>query len=348
VLRGKHEHFEGFHRWLQENRLRKTCELTLDSKENLLPTIEEIRKAQDRIAGVASITPLVDSPSLSKRYGMEIFLKLECFQPIRVFKIRGAYNKLRQTSEKKIIAVSSGNHGIAVAYASRALGKKCTVILPEDAVQEKVDSILEYGAQVIKFGKYHIERDAKARELVKSTGALYVHPFNDFDVIAGQGTCGAEVASQLDDFDSVLVPVGGGGLISGIAIALKSLKPKVKIFGVEPAVSPKLSTSLNEQKLVSVPPAHTIADGIMSSTLGDLTFDACSKYVDGVYSVSEEEILSAMKILIKQARIFPEPASAATLAAIVANKNLERLGRRVVLIISGGNVSQKLLSQLLV
>ncbi len=196
--------------------------------------LADIVEASKRIEGVATKTPLVESPSLSKRFGRRVYLKLECFQPVRVFKIRGAYNKISQLSTKNIVAVSSGNHGMAVAYSSRLLGKKCTVILPETAVQEKVNAIIEYGAEAIKYGKYNTDRDARAKEIISKTGATLVHPFNDPDIIAGQGTCGLEIANQLDDFDSVIVPVGGGGLISGISIAIKSLKPNAKVYGVEP------------------------------------------------------------------------------------------------------------------
>src|SRR5207244_5050562 len=164
-----------------------------------LTDLDYIVAASKRIEGVATKTPLVESPSLSKRFGRRIYLKLECFQPIRVFKIRGAYNKISQLSAKNIVAVSSGNHGMAVAYSSRLLGKKCTVILPETAVQEKVNTIIEYGAEAIKYGKYTTDRDAKAKEIVGKTGATLVHPFNDPDIIAGQGTCGLEIANQLDN-----------------------------------------------------------------------------------------------------------------------------------------------------
>src|SRR5437660_12699471 len=191
-----------------------------------LPTLGDIVAASKRIEGVAAKTPLVESPSLSKRFGRKVSLKLECFQPIRVFKIRGAYNKISQLSSRNIVAVSSGNHGMAVAYGSRLLGKKCTVILPETAVQEKVNTIIEYGAEAVKYGKYTTDRDAKAKEIVSKTGATLVHPFNDPDIIAGQGTCGLEIANQLDDLDSVIVPVGGGGLISGISTAIHSIKQR--------------------------------------------------------------------------------------------------------------------------
>src|SRR6266702_5184349 len=219
---------------------------------NTLPTVEDIRSAASRIDGVASKTPLVESPSLSRILGREVYLKLECFQPIRVFKIRGAYNKISQLTSKKVVAASSGNHGLAVSYSSHLLGKECTVVIPETAVKEKADAIGEYGAEVVKFGKYHSDREAKALEISKETGAAFVHPFNDPDVIAGQGTCGLEIVEQLRQFDSVIVPVGGGGLISGISIAIKSLKPSAKVYGVEPDGTKKMQMSLKARKLVKL------------------------------------------------------------------------------------------------
>jgi threonine dehydratase len=312
-----------------------------------LPGLPEIVEAQRRIAGIATRTPLVESPALSKRFGREVYLKLECFQPIRVFKIRGAYNKISQVSNDKIVAASSGNHGNAVAYVCRLLGKKCTIILPENAVQEKVDMILENGAEVVKYGKTHPEREEKAREIVKNTGATYVHPFNDPLVIAGTGTIGLEITEQLPEFDSVVVPVGGGGLISGIAIAIKAKKPSARIYGAESEVVPKLTAALKAGRIVTVPVLPSVADGLLASSLGDLTFEACTKLLSGAYAVSEQEILSAMGVLVKEAHIFPEPSSAVTLAVLLAGRDTERLGKRVVLVISGGNVSLGLLSKVL-
>src|SRR5260370_36027757 len=152
---------------------------------------------------------------------------------------------MSKISAKKIVAASSGNHGIAVAYSSRMLGKQCTVVVPEAAVKEKVDVIRAYGAEVVKFGKYHSDREEKAREIASQTGAVFVPPFNDRHIIAGQGTCGLEIAQQFDDFDSVIVPVGGGGLISGISIGIKSLKPSAKVFGVEPSCATKMASVLS-------------------------------------------------------------------------------------------------------
>ncbi|MDA4121730.1 MAG: threonine/serine dehydratase [Thaumarchaeota archaeon] len=312
-----------------------------------MPTLADIEAAQTRITGVASRTPLVDSPALSKLLGREVYLKLECFQPIKVFKIRGAYNKVSQIKEKSVVAVTSGNHGIATSYACRAFGKECTVILPENPVKEKADAIAEYGATLMPFGKNVEERMAKAQQIVKATGAAFVHPFNDPTVIAGQGTCGLEITEQLSDFDSIIVPVGGAGLISGIAIAAKARKPRVKVFGAEPMGAPKLKAALDAGKLVSVENPHSIADGLIPPALGDLTYEICSKLVDGAFTLSEEEILAGMKMMIKHARVFPEPSGAVGLSALLANRDVERLGKRVVIVVSGGNVSQKLLCQVL-
>ncbi|HZY94775.1 MAG TPA: threonine/serine dehydratase [Candidatus Bathyarchaeia archaeon] len=313
----------------------------------VLPSLDGIKAAAKRISGVATRTPLVESPALSKKLGRQIYLKLECFQPIRVFKIRGAYNKISQLSAKKIVAISSGNHGLAVAYSSRLLGKKCTVVVPETIVQEKYDAIIENGAEVVKFGKYHADREAKAREIVSKTDATLVHPFNDLDIIEGQGTCGLEICEQLEEVHSVIVPVGGGGLISGISIAVKGLRPFAKVFGVEPSGAAKMQAALKAGMPVLVEPPRSIADGLMPSIVGHLTLEACQKYVDGVFSVSDEEILQAMSILIRSAHIFPEPSGAAGLALLLSERKVEKLGDKVVLVISGGNVSLELLKRTL-
>ncbi len=312
-----------------------------------LPSLDEITAAADRIGGIASKTPLVESPALSKKFGRKVYLKLECFQPIRVFKIRGAYNKISQLPAKSVVAVSSGNHGMAVAYSSRILGKKCTVVIPETAVQEKVNAIIEYGGEPIKYGKYHADREAKADEIVRRTGATLVHPFNDHDIIAGQGTCGLEIIDQLPDVDSVIVPIGGGGLISGISTAVKTLKPSAKVFGVEPAGAAKMQAALKAGKPVTMESPQSIADGLIPSSVGDLTLEACRKYVELVFSVTDDEIVDAMKLLIREAHIFPEPSGAAPLALLASSNSLVRLGDKVVLVVSGGNMSLDLLKRTL-
>ncbi|MDG6898945.1 MAG: threonine/serine dehydratase [Nitrososphaerota archaeon] len=283
---------------------------------------------------------------MSRMTGRQVFLKLECFQPIKVFKIRGAYNKVSRVKESSVVAASSGNHGIAVAYSSRLLGKKCTVVVPETIVREKVEAIEDYGAKVVRKGRLSDEREARGREIARMTDSAFVHPFNDRDVIAGQGTCGLEILEQIADFDAIFVPVGGGGLISGISIALKGMGAVASVIGVEPTVAPKLTAALAAKRVMRVESASSIADGLVPSALGELTYMACSKHVDRALTVSEGEILNATNTMINTARIFAEPSGAAPLAPLLSRK--EDFGDRVVLVVSGGNVSKDILRQTLV
>jgi threonine dehydratase len=310
----------------------------LDTKQKA-PGMADILAAQSRISGVAVRTPLIEAPSLSRAFGVEVYLKLECFQPIRVFKIRGAYNKLAQIREREVVAASSGNHGIAVSYACHLLDKSCTVVVPETAVQEKVDAIEDFGADVIRYGRYTNEREAKARQIVASKGGILIHPFDDPDIIAGQGTCGLEITEQLSEFDSVVVPVGGGGLISGIAVAIKERRPTVKIFGAEPTGARKLQPSLEGGRIVTVENPTSIADGLTSRAIGEIPFRICSRLVDGAFGVSDTEIVSAVRNLAVKAHIISEPSGAAPLAVLQGMKDISILGERVVLVISGANVS---------
>ena len=312
-----------------------------------LPSLKEIQDAAERIAGVASRTPLVESPALSRITGRQVFLKLECFQPIKSFKVRGAYNRVSQTAEENIVAASSGNHGIAVAYSCHLLGKNATVVVPEGAVKEKIRTIKDFGAKVVLVGSLSVEREAKARAIADDSGSAFIHPYNDPEVIAGQGTCGLEIVDQLDDFDSVLVPVGGGGLISGVSIAVKSRRSKAKVFGVEPAGAPKLSAALRAGRVVTVPSPSSIADGLLPPALGDLTFQACSRNVDGAFTTTEEEIFHSTKVIANQAGIIAEPSGATSLAPLLSPKRTPALGKRVVLVVSGGNISRELLSKVL-
>jgi threonine dehydratase len=305
-----------------------------------------ISAAGDRIKGVASRTPLVEAPSLSRRFGRRVYLKLECYQPIRVFKIRGAYNRVSQVSARRVVAASSGNHGIAVAYSAKRLNKECTVVVPETAVPEKVSAIAELGAEVVKFGRFSNEREAKARELAKELGE-FIHPFDDLEVIAGQGTCGIEIAEQLDEIDSVVVPVGGGGLISGISVAVKAMKPSAKVFGVEPQGASKLGPSLKQGRRVVLKSPKSIADGLLPNSVGELPFQFCRQNVAGTFEVTDDEIFEAMRLLMYEAHVVAEPSGAAPVAALLAGRDAERLGQRVVLVISGGNVSTSLLRKVL-
>jgi len=310
----------------------------------LLPDLKDIQAAQERIKNVAVKTPLLESLTLSHRFNRNVFLKLECFQPIRVFKIRGAYYKISHVKEDKVVALSSGNHGLAVAYSSRLLGKKATIVVPETAVKEKVNSIIEYGGEVVKV-KTLSEREPTANRIVNDTRAAMVHPFNDPLMIAGNGTCGLEIMEQCPEVDSVVVPIGGGGLISGISIAVKSIKPSANIYGVEPEGAPKMKEALRVGHPVNMD-SKSIADGLIPPSVGDLTLECCKKYVSSVETVSDEEIISAMKTLIKEVHIFPEPSGAASTAFLETGVK-KKLGENVVVVVSGGNVSLELLSKVL-
>lgn len=226
------------------------------------------------------------------------------------------------------------------------LGKKCTIVVPETAVKEKTDAIQDFGAEVVKAGKLSEEREAKARQIATTTDSAFVHPFNDPDVIAGQGTCGVEICEQLDDLDTVLVPVGGGGLISGVSIAIKSAKPGARVIGVEPQGAPKLSSSLAAKHIVKVPKPASMADGLVPSSLGGLTFRACSRYVDGALTVTEDEIFLATATMANAARIIAEPSGATPLAPLISRAH-KVPGEKVVVVVSGGNISRELLVRIL-
>ena len=315
-----------------------------------LVSLSEIREAKERIAKIAYRTPQYLSPELSRLAGAKVYLKLESYQPIRVFKVRGASNKiLKLTSEERargLVAVSSGNHGLAVAYLSMLTGTQATIIVPTTAVDEKVSAIGEYGAKVIKHGLFHDQRLEKAVEIQKDTGAVLIPPFDDLDIIAGQGTIGLEICEDLPTLTKVVVPIGGGGLISGIASAVKRLKPEVKVFGVEPEKASSMYQSIKNGKITRLTDTGSIAEGLAAREPGVLTFRHVKRYVEEVLLVTEEQIEKAVFTVMKEAHLLIEPSAAAAVAAL-----LERLHPRkddeIVVVVSGGNISLKVLSRIL-
>jgi len=312
-------------------------------------TLDKIQEASRRIAGVAYKTPLYHSPALSKATEAEVYLKLESYQPIRVFKVRGAANKILQLSaeERKrgLVAASSGNHGVAVSYVANLTGSKATIVVPTTAVEEKVRSIEEYGATVIKTGLFHDERFAKAVEIQKTTGAILIPPFDDPDVIAGQGTIGLEIHESLPDVDVVIVPIGGGGLISGISAAIKNLKPKAQVYGVEPERASSMYQSVKNDKITHLTDTTTIADGLATREPGQLTFECVKRFVDKILLVSETDIERAVFKTMKECHLVIEPSAAAAIAAL--EKIEPQKGSKVAVVVSGGNVSLKLLQSIL-
>ncbi|WP_123054435.1 threonine ammonia-lyase [Clostridium sp. JN-1] len=304
--------------------------------------LERIKQAQQNIKKVARKTPLFYTSTFSKECNCNLYLKCENKQKTGAFKLRGAYNKLVNLTEeekkKGVIASSAGNHAQGVAYAATTFGVKSTIVMPETAPQAKVQATRGYGAEVIQAGQVYDECYAKAVQVQKETGATFVHPFNDEDVMAGQGTIGLEILEALPDADFIIVPVGGGGLISGIATAAKSIKPSIKIIGVQPEIVASTKASLEKGKVVTLPGAKSLADGISVSTPGDKCFEYIKKYVDEVITITEEEIAYGMFELMERNKLITEGAGASPLAALLAGKVKGIKGKNVVALVSGGNV----------
>jgi len=313
-------------------------------------TLKAIRDARHRILNVAYRTPLYFSPNLSKSTKANVYLKLECYQPIRVFKIRGAANKIlklhAKERERGLVAASSGNHGLAVSYLANKLGIDATIVVPTNAVEEKVRAIEEYGAKVVKHGLFHDERFSKALEIQKSSGALLIHPFVDPDVIAGQGTIGLEVCEDLPDVNAVIVPIGGGGLISGISTAIKSLRPAARVFGVEPEKASSMYQSIKNGEITHLTDTTSIADGLATREPGLLTFDITRRNVDEILLVSEEQIERAVFTALRECHLVIEPSAAAAIAGLVEKAHVGT-GDKVVVVVSGGNISLRMLSSIL-
>lgn len=313
-------------------------------------TLEGVKKAQENIKGVARRTPLFYSSTFSNKSGYNIYFKCENKQKTGAFKIRGAYNKIvnlsKEEREKGVIASSAGNHAQGVAYAAAAFGIKSTIVMPTTAPQAKVQATKGYGAEVVQYGEVYDECYAKALEIQKESGATFVHPFNDEDVIAGQGTIALEILEDLPETNAILVPIGGGGLISGIALTAKTLKPDIKIIGVQAEKIASTRASLEKGKLVTLNGIKSLADGISVKTPGDITFEYMKKYVDEVVTVSEDEIAYAVFSLIETSKLISEGAGAVALAAILSDK-INISGSNIVALISGGNIDIAMISKII-
>ena len=280
-----------------------------------------------------------------------LFLKPECLQVTGSFKVRGAYYKISQLSaeekQKGVIACSAGNHAQGVALAAQKNKIKSLICLPDGAPISKVEATRSYGADICLVPGVYDDAYNKALQLRDTYGYTFIHPFNDEDVIAGQGTIGLEILNELPDVDAILVPVGGGGLISGIAFAVKSLKPNVKVYGVQAAGAPSMEQSIAEGKPVTLPSVSTIADGIAVKQPGNLTYEICSKYVDGVVTVTDDEISAAILRLMEKQKMVAEGAGAVSVAAVLFNKIPELKGKKVCSVVSGGNIDVTILSRVI-
>lgn len=307
-------------------------------------SIESIKKAAENIKDQIHITPVFHSSFLSKKAGADVYLKAENMQKTGAFKIRGAYNTVKKAlnSGEKIkgfVTASSGNHGQAVAYSATMAGVGATVVLPKDASQAKINAIKGYGAKIVYIDPSK-DRLALAKNIAKEENLLFIPPFDHEDVISGQGTIGMEILEQVPNIDIVLVPIGGGGLISGILMAIKEIKPKVQVVGVEAVKSNCMYLSLQAGQILTLEKTDTIADGARTKRPGEITFDIIQRYVDEIILVEEEEIIDAMYLLMERQKIVVEPTGALSLAAALTGKFS---GRKVICVLSGGNVE---LSQL--
>ncbi len=297
-------------------------------------SLADIQRARENIRPFIHKTPLIHSNALSMLSGSEVHLKLENLQKTGSFKVRGAFNKLISVREGRVIAASMGNHAQAVAFAAQKLGKSAKIVMPVTAPLVKRDATEGYGAEVILSGEKF--SDALAHALSQK-GHVFIHAFDDDEVMAGQGTIGLEILDDLEDIDAVLVPVGGGGLIAGIAAALKALSPKTSVIGVQSESASSAFLSLNEKKVIEKVPLPTIADGIAIGRVGERTFEVISKSVDDMILVREDSIAQAILLFLERKKLVVEGAGAVSLAALLENKDWFR-GKRLVLVLSGGNI----------
>lgn len=311
-------------------------------------TLDRIYHAAFVLKEAARKTDLIAAPNLSN--GTQVYLKTENLQVTGSFKLRGAYYKISQLSPeqkaKGIIACSAGNHAQGVALAATKSGIPSTICMPDGAPISKVENTKRLGAQVCLVKGAYDDAYAYACELQKKTGATFIHPFDDDEVIAGQGTIGLEILDQLPDVDAVIVPIGGGGLISGVAYAIKSLRPECKIYGVQAAGAPSMFNSVHEHAQVTLDDVSTFADGIAVKHPGDTTFALVEQYVDEVVTVSEDEIAAAILALIEKQKLIAEGAGAVSVAAAMFGK-LPLEGKKAVCLISGGNIDVNILSRVI-
>jgi threonine ammonia-lyase medium form len=311
-----------------------------------MTTFALVLEAKQRLAGVAHRTPIVTSETLNRLAGAQIFLKCENFQRAGAFKFRGAYNRLSQLSEEEkkhgVLAYSSGNHAQAVALAARLVGTRAVIVMPSDAPKVKVEATRGYGAEIVFYDRQKEERETIARKLARERNMTIVPPFDHPAIIAGAGTAGHELMEEVPDLDAVVVPVGGGGFASGTCLAVHGLSPKVKVYGVEPEIADDTRQSLQQGKRVKIAPPKTIADGLRTLAPGELTFPILQTHLADLFTVSEEEILDALRFAFTRLKIVIEPSSAVALAAVL-NRKLPADRKRVGVLISGGNIDLSLM-----
>jgi len=310
--------------------------------------LKDFVEAKKRLENALMETYLIYSPYFSNEYGNEVYLKPENLQRTGSFKIRGAYNKIAKlTPEQKklgLIASSAGNHAQGVAYSAKENGVSATICMPIGTPLIKIEATESYGAKVVTFGEVYDDAYQKATELQEEFGYTFIHPFDDIDVIEGQGTIGLEIYDDLKDVDIVIVPIGGGGLISGVACALKQINPNIKIVGVEPEGAASAIAAIQEDQIIALREANTIADGTAVKQIGSTTFDYIKAYVDEIITVSDYEIMETFLMLVEKHKLVAEPSG---ILSIVATKKLKEKNKKVVCVVSGGNIDVLAISSMI-
>lgn len=307
-----------------------------------------VMQANENLNGIIKKTNLIYSTFFSNEYNNEIYIKPENFQVTGAFKIRGAYNKIcllsKEKKDKGLVAASAGNHAQGVAYSAQKLGVKATIVMPTHTPLIKVEATRAYGADVVLYGDCYDDAYSKAVELQKTNDFTFIHPFDDEDVIAGQGTIGIEIIKELPDTDYIIVPIGGGGLISGIASYIKNVQPSVKIIGVEPIGAQTLKKSIVKNKINKLNKVNTIAEGVAVKKGGKLTYNYVKKYVDEIITVDDVDIMEAFLLLLEKEKLIVENAGAISVAAL---KKLNIHNKKIVTIASGGNIDVVTISELI-
>jgi len=314
-------------------------------------TLSDIQQAHSLLRGVAVHTPLFEWTTAADH--RKLYLKLENLQPIGAFKLRGAYNKIASLSDEErrrgVISYSSGNHAQGVAYAARALGVKAIIVMPSNAPKNKRDATAALGAEIVTVGPSSEERRLRAEQLAAEHGYVIVPPYNDESIIAGQGTVGLEIFEDLPEVETVLVPVGGGGLISGVSTAIKLTNPKVKIIGVEPELAADAQASFRAGHIISLPAeqvSQTVADGLRTQSIGAINFEHIRAYVDDIVTVTETEIQEATRALSANPKTVTEPSGAVSVAGFLFHADQLPRTRINVAVISGGNIDPQLLTEI--